>query len=101
MLFLCPKKREAWRAYLCESTTKSQWSGTELQNVISLNCHTVTPKHSSNITAEQIIACGLQSIWWAHYAFAIDGKSFQRWPAARMRSGAQRTIAQNNQEQQF
>ena len=63
MRFLCPKKCEAWTAYLCEFTTKSQWSEAELQNLTSLNYHTVTPKHSSNITAEQIIACGLQSIW--------------------------------------
>jgi len=89
-----PRVSSSWFSFVprSEFATESQCSEAELQNLISPNCHTATPKHSRNIAAEQIIARGLQSAWQAHYASAIDGKEFSAVACtATMCAGAQST----------
>jgi hypothetical protein len=71
-VFLCPSKKEVWITILAEYSTKPHWTDDELSSLVSLNCRLIRPKPQFNITALQITASILLSIWGLHWAFIFD-----------------------------
>jgi len=71
-LFLCPVKKEVWVTVLAEHTTKPHWTDAELCSLIALDCRLIRARQQYNITAIQITASILLSIWSLHWAFIFD-----------------------------